>query len=88
LCKIGEGLYLKLIKNAPETDSFVYADDGDTKIFKDDYGSPLKEMTVQEVIKAIEELNSDYRRFAPFLAFLRALDPEKWGDLAILHFGY
>jgi len=88
LCKIGESLYLKLIKDAPNTDSFVYADDGNTKIFEDDHGDPLKEMTVQEVITAIEELNSDYRRFAPFIAFLKALDPEKWRDLAILHYGY
>lgn len=50
-----------------ETDCFVYADDGDTRILEDCYGDPLYECTIPELYQWLEEQMAEdsegYRRY-------------------------
>lgn len=70
------------------TDCYIYADDSNTKIVEDQYGEPLYEINIGELIKALETTDSTHRRLKPLLAFLKVLDPKKWRELRVLHFGY
>lgn len=81
--------------SAKETNCYIYADDGNTRIEEDMYGKPLTEAPVNDVITVLERaLNNgeDYRRIKPVLSFLKALQHQKeqgqWGDVVVLHYGY
>jgi len=91
LCKIGSGPLMSLVAASPPTDCYIYADDGNTQILEDNYGDPLVEMSVPDVIEALESDDMEYRRIPPFLECLTAVhqDPQ-WANetLAVLHFGY
>lgn len=77
-----------------KTDCFFYADDGNTEIVEDMYGEPLKEATIERTLRLVQTVmeEEDYRRLLSFEALLRALQAQqkdgKWGDLAVLHYGY
>ena len=74
-----------------ETDCYIYADDGNTKILEDCYGDPLKEASIEDVINCLETYNSTqehYRRVAPLLGLLKGFDSSEWDNLAVLHYGY
>lgn len=74
-----------------ETDCYIYADDGNTEILEDNYGEPLKEADIEDVIEYLENYettNDYYRRVAPLLALLKNLDPGKWKDISVLHYGH
>lgn len=81
-----------IMTDYPPTDSFIYADDGNTRIIKDCYGTSLKEIPIEDAINIIEKAASKeyYRRYIPVLATLKALnaDREHWRELAVLHYGY
>jgi len=73
-----------------ETDCYIYADDGNT-IITDCYGSTLKESTISDVIKYLEEYQTEqehYRRVSPLLGLLKSFDPNEWDELTVLHYGY
>lgn len=78
--------------NYPDTDCFIYADDGNTRITEDRYGDALKEIPIKDAIEilknAAKEDNWYYRRFKPVVALLEGFELDKWKDLAILHYGY
>lgn len=79
--------------NQPETDSFIYADDGNTQILEDKYGDKLTEATPQIVVDVLEkQLNNGdtYRRIYPLLATLKAVieHQKNFPDIAVLHYGY
>lgn len=81
------------MRNKPNTNFFIYADDGNTHIVEDEYGDPLTEASITDVINALEddvENGKDYRLIFPLLATLKALEEHKdqWKNLAVLHFGY
>jgi len=85
-----------VVRRYPRTDCFVYADDGNTEIVEDDYGKPLTEIPIPNLIKIIEDqmevergmgLNV-YRRYLPFLNMLKSFDLSEWEDLVVLHFGH
>lgn len=88
LCKV-YAVRDKMCK-AKDTDCFIYADDGNTEIVKDDYGDTLKEMTIKEAIQILEDAaeNDDYRRYAPCIALLKGFDESQWRNLAVLHYGH
>ncbi len=89
MCKLDyTGAVHELIKESKPTNSYVYADDGDTKIVEDSYGEPLKEIDITELIVALKKDDTEYRRMKPFIAFLEAINNEQWGKLVALHFGY
>ena len=72
------------------TDSFIYADDGNTEIVKDDYGETLKEIPLADAIKILEDAatKDDYWRYKPCIALLKAVQEYGQGDIVFLHYGY
>ena len=75
------------------TDCYIYGSDGNTKLLEDEYGAPLTEASVTDVIAVLEKdiaNGEDYRRIFPLLATLKALEENshQWKDLAVLHYGY
>ena len=75
----------------PTTDCYIIADDGNTKITEDQYGSPLKEVPVKDMINMIEkeiEADEDYRRYQPCLNLLKGFDLSRWENLVVLHYGH
>lgn len=73
------------------TDSFIYADDGNTEIVQDDYGEALKEVPLADAIKILEyaEQTEDYYwRYRPCIAFLKALQDCAPCEIVVLHYGY
>ena len=82
-----------LMRRKPVTDCYIYADDGDTRIDEDRYGDELRESSITDVIKVLEEdikCGNEYRRIFPLLEALKVFNAEneQWGDLAVLHYGY
>ena len=78
-----------------KTDLYFYASDGNTRIVEDMYGDPITEATVEDVIDVLEEAvenGDDYRRIFPLLAALKTIYEQqtdgRWGELAVLHYGY
>ena len=90
LCKCGD--FCDVFQK--ETDSYIYADDGNTPIFADKYDEPLKEASLDDVIAWLQEkINSgnDYRRFNVALALLKSFQTDQWGqgdNIVVLHYGY
>lgn len=78
------------MRKYPETDVFIYADDGNTIILEDSYGDALKEIPIHEAIKIIEEAASKdkYRRYVPCINMLKGFELSKWSNLVVLHYGY
>lgn len=76
-----------------ETDCYIFADDGNTKILEDRYDQKLTESSIPFVISILERIlqdGKDYRRIYPLLNALKAFDEQKdkWGDIVVLHYGY
>ena len=78
------------IKHYPKTDSYIYADDGNTHIVKDDYDEKLIEIPIIDMITILEDLaeTEPYRRYKPFLQLLKGFDLSEWKDLVVLHYGH
>jgi hypothetical protein len=99
LCKMG----YDRIDGKTFTDNFkidldfdVYSDDycpdcgNEINISIDRYGEKCKGAKVETVIGWLEkyEQQDHYRRIPPVLAFLKALQPDEWQELIVVHFGY
>lgn len=83
----------KIRNKFPKTDVYIYSDDGDTEITEDRYGEPLTEISLEDMIKILKEVEtelSDYRRYKPFKKMIEGFISERsrWGDLVVLHYGY
>lgn len=75
----------------PPTDCYIYADDGNTEIREDNYGDPLKEIPIKDMIQMLEEAiktEDYYRRYQPCLSLLKGFNLDDWGNLVILHYGH
>ena len=84
-----------MFREKPETDCYIYADDGNTIIDRDKYDKPLTEASVDDVIEVLEKekLSQEgwtYRRIEPLYAMLKAFkeNSDQWDNLAVLHYGY
>jgi len=92
------GAFHRLIGMSKDVDDLcLYADDGDTEITIDKYGEKLKELPLDDVIKALGKDKERYRRIPPVIEFLRVIKVQKefgvWGyeddvNIKVLHFGY
>ena len=82
-----------VMRNKPETNCYIYADDGNTRILEDCYSKPLTEATVKSVIEVLEKEianGENYWRVFPLLSMLKAIE-ERLGDcdsIVVLHYGY
>ena len=83
LCKVDIN-FRKYLK----TDSYFI--EGNEYVFEDCYGEPLRELTIAEAIKEIENAMAryDYRRWKPILGLLKGFNEDEWGDLRVLHYGH
>lgn len=88
LCKVYD--VSDKMRKYPETDCYIFADNGNTEIVEDKYDDVMKEIPIDDAIKIIEEasMNDSYRRYAPCLALLKSLDKSQWENLVVLHYGY
>lgn len=90
LSKAGEDFVHK-VSAFPDTDCYIFADDGNTEITEDCYGDKLKEIPLNQMISILAYeigANSYYRRLKPILALLTAFNPNDWDDLVVLHYGH
>ena len=81
------------LKHAPNTDCYIYSDDGDTRFVEDRYGNPLTEVSITDAIEALETAlaqGEDSREIPPLIAALKVFNDhrERFRELAVLHFGY
>ena len=88
LCKVSD--VSNKMREYPETDCFIYSDDGNTDIVEDRYGDVMKEIPIDDAIKIIEEafMYDNYRRYASCIALLKSFDKSQWNNLVVLHYGY
>lgn len=72
-----------------EANGYIYADDGNTKIEEDMYGSPLSVASLDEVIEKLKEIvkDTDYRRAKIALGFLKAVQ-KSMPNCVVYHYGY
>ena len=82
------GKTAKLVGISPDTDCYIYSDDGNTRIIEDSYGAKLKDVDFDALIKCLKSDYNGYRRIPPFIAFLEAIDKSQWDDIVVLHYGY
>lgn len=93
LCKMGGKFFDRLYKY-PATDAFFYAEN--ETVVEDKYGAPLKEIPIRDMVNILEMEKADeliagetpYRRLEPAIALLKGFDPEQWGEVTVLHYGY
>lgn len=78
-----------------KTDCYFYADDGNTKVLKDEYGDALTEAEIEDFIYVLEEAvdsGEDYRRIFPLLSTLQTINEQqkdgRWKNIVLLHYGY
>ncbi len=78
------------IVDYPYTDTYFFADDGNTEVIEDEYGKRLKEIPLKDMIEILREIyaKSGYRRYKPALALLEAFDDPQWKDIVVLHYGH
>ena len=64
--------------------------DEDEIISEDKYGDKLRYAKASDVLDWLKgsENQQHYRRFAPLIAYLEALQPGEWKSLIIVHYGY
>ena len=89
LCKVP--LISSKMRKYKDTNGYIYADDGNTRIFEDLYGDSLKEIPLSDAIKIIFEAasgNNYYRRYNPCLQLLKGFNLDDWSNLVVLHYGY
>lgn len=88
LCKVPE-VSDKMTKY-PVTNTYIYADDGNTEIIEDKYGQPLTEIPIIDAIKILDYVSRTdrYRRYKPCLSLLESFDLSEWQNLVVLHYGY
>lgn len=91
MCKFYE--LSDILREQKETDCYIFADDGNTKILKDRYDQKLTEASIPFVISILEKIlegGETYHRIYPLLNTLKTFEEQKdkWGELAVLHYGY
>ena len=88
MAKMYDNVWYKLF--AKDIDYTLTADDGNTSFDTDMYGEHLKSCPVGDAITHLEErMETDsYRRLRLLYGLLTGIEPDKWGDLELVHFGY
>ena len=83
-------IYQEIRNRFSPTDTYFYADDGNTEIIEDIYGKPLTEIPIPDLIDILERAESKehYRRYVPLIRMLQGFDLTQWKDLVALHYGY
>ena len=75
----------------PETNGYIFADDGNTMVVTDRYGDIMKECSIDELLKVVQkEMDDevDYRRLSPLYYLLKGYNVDEWDNLRVLHYGH
>lgn len=92
MCKVYE--LSGILRNKPETDCYIYSDDGNTQIVEDRYGKPLTETPIYEALQIVKDVIAktpwEYWRYNVLLATLQSIYDfvGKDEDFVVLHYGY
>lgn len=88
MCKMNDENWLNLFTKP--IDYKLYMDDGNTEFDTDSYGDHLTACPIADAIAYLEEkMKTDSYRRLPLLYGLHAgINPEQWGHLELVHFGY
>lgn len=72
-----------------EANGYIYADDGNTKIEEDMYGSPLGVAELEDVIECLKKIIKDtnYHRAKVALSFLKGVQ-KHMPYCVVYHYGY
>lgn len=80
-----------LFSDKPDASCYFYADDGNTVMLEDEYGCPLQEAGLEEVIETLERAiivdKDSYWRIYPLLSALQAYKLSNM-NVVVLHYGY
>lgn len=79
------------MNSKPETDCYIYAEDGNTMIVTDRYNKVMTECSLTELLEVVaKEVDEgvDYRRVFPLYSLLKGFDLRQWDNLRVLHFGH
>lgn len=79
------------MNSQPETDCYIYAEDGNTMIVTDRYDKVMRECSITELLEVVaKEVDEgiDYRRVFPLYGLLKGFDLRQWDNLRVLHYGY
>lgn len=79
------------MREQPKTDSYIYAEDGNTHIVVDRYDEVMTECSIEELLEVVQkEIDEgvDYRRLMPLYSLLKGFNSAQWPNLRVLHFGY
>lgn len=79
------------MRKQPETDSYIYAEDGNTHIVVDRYDDVMTECSVEELLEVVQqEIDNgvDYRRLTLLYGLLKGLDCSQWTNIRVLHYGH
>jgi hypothetical protein len=86
---MGVGQFEELFTNASITSCYFYADDGNTQVFEDRYGEELKEVSVNDLLSALEKDTETLNKTAPLIAFLEAIEQNPyWTNIKAIRYGY
>ena len=84
-----------IAERLPATDCYIYADDGNTPIIEDCYGKPLREISVDKMIRMKDKASPYYILFSGYttMRMLRAaldemIKQDDVYDKVCLHYGH
>ena len=87
LCSVPK-VYDEIHGKYQPTNCYIY--ENNEMLLEDNYGDPLLEIPVKDMIEIIERALSKeyYRRYMPFLMMLKGFNLNDWSDLVVLHYGH
>jgi len=92
LCKVDNDVLLGIESLGKPTDCFITYDEDGNPDNTDKYGKVMTEISLDDMVNILEDAidDSDYRRYPPCLAMLKAFQSQNmyWDDLVVLHYGY
>lgn len=73
-----------------KADFRIFAETGEEDTDVDMYGEPIRYGDPAKIIRWLEEREGTehYRRIPALLAALKAINPEEWEELRVVHYGY
>lgn len=88
MCQMNDRNWLNLFTRP--IDYKLYMDDGNTEFDTDFYGDHLTACPITDVIAYLEKkMKVDpYRRLGLLYGLLTGIEPKKWENLELVHFGY
>ena len=80
-------LFRDKIRNYPDTDCYIYADDGNTRLIEDAYGEKLKEIPIQDAINILKEC-IELDSWRTYKVCLQVLEAFSDTGFVVLHYGH